>query len=84
MNVEPSLLNKLTLIRGETIILRHNLVETELGFKKSHHSRSLSSVKCSENPSSQIRESLIYICNMKIEKVQLLDIYTPRSSTFED
>ena len=30
MNVEPSLLNKLTLISGETIIVKHNLVETEL------------------------------------------------------
>ena len=29
MNVEPSLLNKLTLLNGETIIVKHNLVETE-------------------------------------------------------
>ena len=29
MNVEPSLLNKLTLISGEIIIVKQNLVETE-------------------------------------------------------
>ena len=49
--------------------MRHNLVETELGIKKGHHSISLSSIKCSENPSSQITAYLICICNMKIKSI---------------
>ena len=88
MSVEPSLLNKLTLIT-----VRHNLVEN-YGFIKGHHSLSLSSIKCYKNPSSQIRASLIYICNMKIKctiprniphqdqlhlRIYILSVYSPFS-----
>ena len=75
MNVEPSLLNESTLISVETIIAKHNLVETE-ELKKSQHSHSLSRVKCSVNPSSQIGASFIYICNMKIKSTIARHIHT--------
>ena len=53
--------------------MKHNLVETELG---NHDRDSLSCIKCSKNPSSQIGASLIKICNMKIKSTIAGHIHT--------